>query len=338
MLAATAYFVRGLQMVLKTSKRGTTERAEELGNENDEIPLTQGIRTQATTFDTPSAATSTLDVPSLDQTTDLVAQPRAQDPAQVRGTGGPPAEAGLSQTVLTSPPLRQDPIPLTRAQKWAAIINVNLDVFTYGTLFLCAGIPIYYATGYAMPVQLTLNVLAYFAALSLPARSKRVLHPVLVSSAITILGIWILALCGRDTLHDGLRAYSTKTRYLQLWDGDKGLREPGAGDVFSSVLDVSIVALALPMFQYRNELKRHVSATTSTLHPVSALVTDDPLPSSSQSSSPTSSSPSPPCSAIPPSATPSASPPSAASPSPPGASRSLLRPLRRLIWAATSIS
>lgn len=35
---------------------------------------------------------------------------------------------------------------------------------------------------------------------------------------------------------------------------------PGAGDVFSSVLDVSIVALALPMFQYRNELRRHFLA------------------------------------------------------------------------------
>lgn len=155
--------------------------------------------------------------------------------------------------------MRQDPLPLTRAQEWAAIINVNLDTFTYSALFLFVGIPIYFVTGYGMPAQLTLNVLAYFAALSLPARCKRVLHPVLVSSALTILAIWLLALCRRDTLHDGLKAYSTKTRYLQLWDGDKGLRRPGAGDVFGSVLDVSIVALALPMFQYRNELKRHVS-------------------------------------------------------------------------------
>ena len=31
---------------------------------------------------------------------------------------------------------------------------------------------------------------------------------------------------------------------------------PGAGDVFGSILDVSIVALALPMFQYRKELQR----------------------------------------------------------------------------------
>lgn len=254
MLGATAYSVRGLQIILKTSKKGLTERAEELGMENDEIPLTEGIRTQMDSSETASTATSTLHLP-----TELIAPARAQDPAQVRGTGGPPAEATLSQTVLTPTPIRQDPLPMTRAQRWTAIINVNLDTFTYSALFLFVGIPIYFSTGYEMPAQLTLNVLAYFAALSLPSRYKRVLHPVLVSSAITILGVWVLALCRRDTLHDGLKAYSTKTRYLQLWDGAKGLRKPGAGDVFGSVLDISIVALALPMFQYRHELKRHVS-------------------------------------------------------------------------------
>ena len=261
MLAATAYSVRGLQIILKTSKKGLTERAEELGRENDEIPLTEGIRTQIESSATASAATSNRDLPLSSHTTELIAPARTQDPARVRGTGEPPAEAALSQTVLTSAPIRQDPSPLTRAQRWAAIINVKVDIFTYSALFLFIGIPIYYATGYEMPAQLTLNVLAYFAALSLPARYKRVLHPVLVSSAATILGIWVLALCRRDTLHDGLKAYSTRTRYLQLWDGVKGLRKPGAGDVFGSVLDVSIVALALPMFQYRNELKRHVSVS-----------------------------------------------------------------------------
>lgn len=266
MLAATAYFVRALQLTLKTSKKGITERAEELGRENDEIPLTAYTRTQVDVPDRPSTATSISGTPSLD----LIAPPRAQDPAQVRGTGGPPTEALFSQSsVLTSAPaLRQDPIPLTRAQKWAAIINVNLDSFTYSALFLFVGIPIYFATGYAMPAQLTLNILAYFAALSLPASYKRVLHPVLVSSAITILGIWMLALCRRESLRDGLEAYSTKTRYLQLWDGGgKWLRKPGAGDIFGSVLDVSIVALALPMFQYRNELKRHVSLPLTPTNP-----------------------------------------------------------------------
>ncbi|KAG9571103.1 DUF580-domain-containing protein, partial [Aureobasidium melanogenum] len=45
------------------------------------------------------------------------------------------------------------------------------------------------------------------------------------------------------------------TKYTQLWDNDQGLKPPGAGDMFGSVLDVSIVALSLPMYRYRNELK-----------------------------------------------------------------------------------
>ncbi|KAK5014331.1 hypothetical protein LTR16_012870, partial [Cryomyces antarcticus] len=41
MLAFTAYFVRGLQIVLGTHMRAMTERAEEMGDEDDDIPLAQ---------------------------------------------------------------------------------------------------------------------------------------------------------------------------------------------------------------------------------------------------------------------------------------------------------
>lgn len=123
------------------------------------------------------------------------------------------------------------------------------------------GLPIHFALSYAMPVHLTLSVLSYFAALSIPQRFKRFLHPVLVSSMLTILGIWILALIHRTSLFSSLRLYATKSRYIQLLDGGAShLPPPGAGDIFSSALDVSIVALALPMFQYRNELKRHFTS------------------------------------------------------------------------------
>ena len=263
MLAATAYLVRGLQMLLGTSKRAMTERAEEMGTENDDIPLTEWSRATSSiseAFSTEGEASRQSSPESIDS----IALPlRAQDPSLVRGTGGPPMEEQQSQASMAPPVLRQDPVPLTRAQKLAAVGNVKLDVFAYAVVFLFIGVPIYYASGYAMPMQLALNVLAYFAALALPGSYKRYLHPVLVSSGITILGIWVMALCRHNSLHDSLHAYSTKTRYLQLWNGQNGLQRPGAGDVFSSVLDVSIVALALPMFQYRNELRRHVSTHLS---------------------------------------------------------------------------
>lgn len=263
MLVATAYFVRGLQLLLCTSKRAMTERAEEMGTENDDIPLTERSRATSSVSEALPAERVASRPPSPESITNIAVPLRAQDPSQVRGTGGPPAGEQPLRASLAPPVLRQNPISLTRAQNWAAVGNVKLDVFTYAIIFLFIGLPIYYATGYAMPMQLALNVLAYFAALALPRNYKRFLHPVLVSSVITILGIWVLALCRHENLRDGLHAYSTKTRYLQLWNGQKGLQRPGAGDVFSSVLDVSIVALALPMFQYRSELRRHVSTPFS---------------------------------------------------------------------------
>jgi putative effector of murein hydrolase len=154
----------------------------------------------------------------------------------------------------------QAPLPLTRPQRWAALVNLNFDRLTYLILFLFIGLPIYYSTGYAMPAQLTFNILAYFAALSLPARWRQFLHPVLVSSAITILGVWILGLIRGDSLDTSLNIYKVGTNYLDLWDGEKHLKMPGAGDLLVSVLDASIVALALPMFSYRLELKRHFFA------------------------------------------------------------------------------
>jgi putative effector of murein hydrolase len=154
----------------------------------------------------------------------------------------------------------QTPLPLTRPQRWAAFINLNFDRLTYFVLFLFIGLPIYYSTGYAMPAQLAFNILAYFTALALPGRWRQFLHPVLVSSGITILGIWILGLIRGDSLATTLSDYKTGTTYLSLWHGYPHLPLPGAGDILISALDASIVSLALPMFAYRSELKRHFFA------------------------------------------------------------------------------
>jgi putative effector of murein hydrolase len=110
-----------------------------------------------------------------------------------------------------------------------------------------------------MPAHLTFNVLAYFAALALPGKWRQFLHPVLVSSLITVLGIWILGLIRGESLDNILDSYKTGTNYLKLWQGHNR-PAPGAGDIFGSVLDASIVALALPMYNYRHELQRHFFA------------------------------------------------------------------------------
>ncbi|KAH0379490.1 hypothetical protein KCU92_g8158, partial [Aureobasidium melanogenum] len=260
--AFTAYMVRGLQLVLGTSKRAMTERAEELGRQDDNIPLTQ-TRHASTASEVPTvpslsaqAGLGESSTPSPpNEIADIQAPSKAMNPDSVIGTGGPPVAVNATTSSMVATPVRHDAAPLTRPQRWAAFVTVNFDMLTYGALFLLVGLPIYYGVGYAMPVQLSLNVVFYFAALRLPPRYKTYLHPVLVSSAFTILGIWVLALIRHNSLRDGLLAYTTSTKYTQLWDNDQGLKPPGAGDMFGSVLDVSIVALSLPMYRYRNELK-----------------------------------------------------------------------------------
>ena len=253
MFTITAYIVRGLQLILGSSKRTITERAEEMGSENDAIPLTDSGNRQ-------ESEVSSINVPQSSNLSNLansLATPqRAQDPSLVRATGGPPETDMQQDGSRIRSQIMQTPLPLSRPQLWAAFINLNLDRITYSTLFLFVGLPIYYSTGYALPAHLTFNILAYFTALAIPPRWKQFLHPVLVSSAMTIIGIWLLGLTRGDTLKDILDEYKTGTNYLMLWHG-KVSPKPGAGDIFSSVLDASIVALALPMYNYRLELKRH---------------------------------------------------------------------------------
>ncbi|KAH6712067.1 LrgB-like family-domain-containing protein, partial [Leptodontidium sp. MPI-SDFR-AT-0119] len=259
-MAATAYLVRGLQLLLGSSKRAITARAEEMGNESDGIPLTDitpGRNNSDATIPTSGASTPRF---IDDSTNDLIAPQRAQDPSLIRGTGGPPEDNITPPATLRQNPLLQAPLPLTRAQRWAAFINSNIDRFTYLTLSLFVGLPIYYGTGYAMPAQLTLTIMAYFTALALPPNWKRVFHPVLVSAAITVLGVYILGVIHGDSLSQSLHSFKTGTSYLDLWHGKKNLKAPGAGDILVSVLDAGIVALALPMFAYRQELKRHFFA------------------------------------------------------------------------------
>lgn len=91
---------------------------------------------------------------------------------------------------------------------------------------------------------------------------KKVAHPVICSVAMT----WIIMLISVMIKHRKivyflreLREYKTGRTYLHLFDNEKyGYHEwPGAGDIFSSCMDVAIVGLSMPMYTYRKDLKKH---------------------------------------------------------------------------------
>ncbi|KAI2782798.1 LrgB-like family-domain-containing protein [Daldinia loculata] len=246
MMALAAYMTRALQLMLGSSKRAMTERAEELSPDSEDIPMTT----------TPvHGGHSTPQSEEVD----------LQRPLPSRDTiqGHQADDSQSSRTLVDSdtdrpslPP--QAPIPPSRSDRWAAIITTRLDLLIWSAIFLSVGLPVYYAAGYAMPMHLSFNILTYFLAMSLPENWRRYLHPVLVSSLLTVLGLWVLGLIKGDSLPSTLAAYKTGIGYTELWSGSHGL--PGAGNLFASVLDASIISFALPVYRYRRELKQHFAS------------------------------------------------------------------------------
>ncbi|ROT38392.1 hypothetical protein SODALDRAFT_332962 [Sodiomyces alkalinus F11] len=299
MMAAAAYVTRGLQLLLGTSKRAAIERAEEMRNDADGIPLADslprenypnsdrdGDRSQpSSTPQSPSISAS----PSAVSLNGLVPPPPSQTPshlfqdASLGPRGSHPNETSALTLNLNSNPTAfvqpslplQYPPPAPRAQIWAARLTRYPNAVIYTLLFLFAGLPVYFSTGYAMPAHLTFTILCYLAALAVPPNWRQYLHPVLVTALLAFLGLWALAAIrtgivsdgktSAASLHEALSPYRTGATYQALWRPSHHATGPnrplpGAGDLFATVLDAAIVALALPMYQYRRELRTHFLA------------------------------------------------------------------------------
>ena len=121
-------------MVLGTSKRASTQRAEEMAFEEDDIPL--AVRTMAE-----SSRPVALSREDLDAT--LVSPFPTQDPSRVRmlNPTNMPRLPGAVGVAVASTIFRQDSFPATRPRRWVAMLNAHMDTFIYVNSFLFAGIP-----------------------------------------------------------------------------------------------------------------------------------------------------------------------------------------------------
>ncbi|KAI5841023.1 LrgB-like family-domain-containing protein [Morchella snyderi] len=256
-LALTAYLVQALQVLFKTPKH-----ADDESRASESIPLTNTPRTQAQSIDTTLQTPPLQPEPESDPEPEQPAPPRpAAEPTHLRGPG--PQCAFAAQTPALLSILRQEGAPLSRPQRWAAFLTAHLDTATYA-LFLLVGAVVLSTTSYAMPLHLSLTVLCYTLSLSLPARVRRILHPVLGTSLLALLLLTLLSLSTRQALPTTLKTYSTSTRYLALFRNShshsRPLPLPGAGDILASALDAAIVSLALPMYTHRATLRAHLPA------------------------------------------------------------------------------
>uniref|UniRef100_A0A060T9U2 ARAD1B02156p n=1 Tax=Blastobotrys adeninivorans TaxID=409370 RepID=A0A060T9U2_BLAAD len=139
----------------------------------------------------------------------------------------------------------------------AVFVQLNIDWIVYGTLGVI-GLIIYLTTGYAIILHLAIVVLTFFSTRIIPPQYRRYLHPIPICGGASIFFIYLFALLRQETVYTNLHAFKTGRNYLTLFDtADYGGVKPGAGDILSSLLDVSIMALAMPMYNYRTDLKRH---------------------------------------------------------------------------------
>lgn len=136
----------------------------------------------------------------------------------------------------------------------------NFDFVVLSILFI-ASLPIYFVRDYAMFLHLSIAVATFIFILNVPPpKYKKFLHPVLCSVGLSWLLFYIFSLMKRENFLDTLRQYKTGRNYLKLFNHRTNDEWPGAGDVFSTLMDVSIVSLSIPMYTYRNDLKRHFFA------------------------------------------------------------------------------
>jgi LrgB-like family len=261
-MVLTAWSVRGLMLLLGGPKTSPVNRIDDVPQE-ESIPLNE--------ISSMRDADRSPDIQSDAGNGTTISPPaRAAEAARIRGPGVDlPFSNPSSTTNLLDEYIRTTPMPLTRPQKITSIITGNLDGITWGLLW-AIGFIIYMTTSYAMPAQLPLNVLTFFLAMLIPEGTRRFIHPIFPCAGLTIFGVFVLAAIKGQSLDQGsivislrltagLEQYKTGTPYIRYYFGPKNdLPPPGAGDLLAAVLDVSIVSLAIPMFNYRGELRRHV--------------------------------------------------------------------------------
>ncbi|KAH9815891.1 hypothetical protein DFH28DRAFT_1095144 [Melampsora americana] len=138
-------------------------------------------------------------------------------------------------------------------------MSTLFDPMVYLIIFII-GIPLFFSPGgsnRSLPLFLSTVVLSWiFSRRVVPKTWQMILHPILVTSAISILLIFIFGSIKGMGLREVLGHYSTGSNYQVLFRKDKGYtgQPPGSGDVMSSILTAGIICLAFPLFRYRQDL------------------------------------------------------------------------------------
>lgn len=157
-------------------------------------------------------------------------------------------------------------------------VTLYIDWIIYGVMFIIS-LPLYYVSSLHifLPYHLGITIIAYYLALLIPQKwpwTKNFAHPILILTAEILFVCFIGSLIYHHGKPEGflndLKFYRTGKNYLNLFNNkimvNNGKEStiptrdytatpkwPGCGDVLSSLMDISIVALSLPMFTHRRD-------------------------------------------------------------------------------------
>lgn len=165
-----------------------------------------------------------------------------------------------------------------QSESVAAWVSAHRPTILYGAV-AAAGLPVYYLANVSLLLHGAIVVLCFQAALLVRPPYRLVVHPILLSCGLVLFAFYVLARLRGDTLAIALGDFKTGRTYLTLFDADYAGIVPGAGDMLASLLDVAIVSLALPMYQYRHDLRRHwfVLAAVCVAHAVLSFLAYPPV-------------------------------------------------------------
>lgn len=208
-------------------------------------------------------------------------------------SNSPVSNSPVSNSPVSNPPVSNSPNTSNTSSDATIIMNENLsqscqtiiifisnyiDWILYFILFIVS-LPFYYVRSIHLflPYHLGVTVIAYYIALLIPLRwpkLKKIAHPILILTGeilfIFFIGSLIFHKGELKGFLDDLKFYKTGKTYLNLFNNKTLLNNgkidhtlssdytatpkwPGCGDFLSSLMDISIVSLSLPMFTHRKD-------------------------------------------------------------------------------------
>lgn len=203
--------------------------------------------------------------------------PPVQSPSPV-----PRNQSPISSSSSVSSNSKNEPSPFENlsdnTKKITVFITKYIDWILFITLFIVS-LPLYYIKSIHtfLPYHLSITIISYYLALLIPIKwpkSRKFAHPILVLTAeilfVCFIGSLIYHSGKPKGFLDDLKYYKTGKTYINLFSGKALLDNsqevnhnvvdhtatpqwPGCGDFLSSLMDISIVSLSLPMFTHRKD-------------------------------------------------------------------------------------